>query len=136
MQKPRTQARGREQEKGVRAVEEYLAKLPEDTRKTLEKLRKDIRAAAPDATEGIFWSMPGFRQNGYLVGYAAFKDHVSFFPAGATTVRKFAAELKKYSTSKGTIRFHADEPIPSALVRRMVKARVAENEAKPTHKRR
>lgn len=124
--KPRTSGQG------VQAVEDYLAKLPEDARKALEKLRADIRAAAPDATEGIIWGMPGFRQNGYLVGYAAFKDHVSFFPAGPITIRRFATELKKYSTSKGTIRFPADKPLPSSLVRRIVKARLAENEARHT----
>jgi uncharacterized protein YdhG (YjbR/CyaY superfamily) len=74
--------------------------------------------------------MPGFRLNGYLAGYAAFKDHVSFFPASAALLPQFAAELKNYSTSKGTIRFQADKPLPSALVRRIIKARIAENEAR------
>ena len=74
--------------------------------------------------------MPGFRLNGYLAGYAAFKNHVSFFPASAALLPQFAAELKNYSTSKCTIRFQADKPLPSALVRRIIKARIAENEAR------
>jgi uncharacterized protein YdhG (YjbR/CyaY superfamily) len=94
------------------------------------KLRKDIRAAAPEATEGIMWGMPGFRLDGYLAGYAAFKDHCSFFPASATAIRRFAAELKNYRTTKGSVHFTASKPIPAALVRRMVKFRIAENVAR------
>lgn len=111
-------------------VRAYLASVPKDARAALEKLRKDIKAAAPEATEGIMWGMPGFRLNGYLAGYAAFKDHCSFFPASATVISRFAAELRNYSTTKGSVHFTASKPIPAALVRRMVKARIAENETR------
>ena len=113
-----------------KTVAAYLSALPKDKQAALERLRKTIRAAAPKATEGIIWGMPGFRLNGYLAGYAAFKNHVSFFPASAALLPQFAAELKNYSTSKCTIRFQADKPLPSALVRRIIKARIAENEAR------
>jgi uncharacterized protein YdhG (YjbR/CyaY superfamily) len=125
------------EEKSARpqTVDAYLAAVPEEARAALTKLHKTIKAAAPDATEGIMWGMPGFRLNGYLVGYAAFKDHCSFFPASATLVRRFATDLKSYSTSKGTIRFPASKPLPAALVTRLVKARIAENEARQAARR-
>ncbi len=81
--------------------------------------------------------MPAFKHQGPLVYYAAFKDHCSFFPASTTVMRRFATELKRYdNTSKGTIRFPADKPLPAALVTRMVKARVAENEARQASRKR
>jgi uncharacterized protein YdhG (YjbR/CyaY superfamily) len=99
------------------------------------KLRKDINAAAPDAEEVIAWGMPGFKQGKLLVGYAAFKDHCSFFPMSLAVMRDFADELRDYSTSKGTIRFPIDRPLPSRLVRRIVRARIAENQTRQsTHR--
>jgi uncharacterized protein YdhG (YjbR/CyaY superfamily) len=76
--------------------------------------------------------MPSFRYKGGLVGYAAFKAHCSFFPMSGRLVEEFADELKAYKTSKGTIQFPADKPLPAALVKKMVKARIAQNEAKKT----
>jgi uncharacterized protein YdhG (YjbR/CyaY superfamily) len=112
-------------------VEAYLAACPEPHRSTLEKMRSTIRAAAPkDATEGISYGMPSFQYKGGLVGYAAFKEHCSFFPMSGRLVEEFADELKAYKTSKGTIQFPVDKPLPAALVRRMVKARIAQNEAR------
>ncbi len=111
-------------------VGDYLAAVPKDARAALMKLRKDIKAAAPEAIEGISYGMPAFRYKGPLVYYAAFKDHCSFFPASMAVMRRFAAELKDYSNSKGTVRFPATKPLPAALVRRIVKARIAENEAR------
>ncbi len=112
-------------------VEAYLAACPEPHRTTLIKVRKMIRAAAPkEATEGISYGMPAFRYKGGLVGYAAFKEHCSFFPMSGRVVEEFAVELKPYKTSKGTIQFPVDNPLPAALVRRMVKARIAQNEAR------
>jgi uncharacterized protein YdhG (YjbR/CyaY superfamily) len=111
-------------------VNEYLAAVSSDARGALTKLRKTIKAAAPMATEAISYGMPAFKYEGVLVYYAAFKGHCSFFPASMTVMRRYAAELKRFDTSKGTIRFPAAKPLPAALVTRMVRARVAENEAR------
>ena len=114
-------------------VESYLARCPEPHRTTLEKLRATIGSAVPKgATEAISYGMPSFQYKGGLVAYAAFKDHCSFFPMSGSLVEEFAEELKSYKTSKGTIQFAADKPLPAALVKKMVKARVAQNEAKRT----
>ncbi len=121
--------RGRKNPPAV-TVAGYLAALPKDARVALTKLRKTIRAAAPDATEGTSYGMPAFKHKGTLVYYAAFKDHCSFFPASTAVMRRFAAEFEGYSTSKGTIRFPIEKPLPAALVTKLVKARVAENEAR------
>lgn len=113
-------------------VDEYLAGVPEPARTTLGKLRATIRAAAPkDATEKISYGMPAFYYKGGLVAYAAFKGHCSLFPMDGGITKEFAAELAKYEVAKGTIRFALDKPLPAALVRKIVKARVAKNEAKP-----
>ena len=112
-------------------VEAYLAACPEPHRSTLQKLRATIRAIVPkDTTEAIKYGMPSFQYKGGLVGYAAFKDHCSFFPMNGSLIGEFADELKAYKTSKGTIQVPADKPMPVALVNKMVKARVAQNEAK------
>lgn len=90
-----------------------------------------IRAAVPpEATEGISYGMPAFRYKGALVGYAAFKKHCSFFPMSPAVIEAFAEELKAYRTSKGTIQFAMDKPLPAGLVKKLVKARIAENERK------
>lgn len=105
--------------------DEYLAALSDDKRRALEKLRKDIKAAAPQAEECISYGIPGFRLKGkLLVSYGAAAKHCAFYPGA--TVRRLKKELKDYDTSKGTIRFPAGEPLPSALVKKMVKARIAE----------
>jgi uncharacterized protein YdhG (YjbR/CyaY superfamily) len=116
---------------GLAAVEAYLARVPEPSRTTLEKMRATIRAAAPkEATEAIGYGMPTFRYKGALVGYAAFKSHCSFFPMGFAAIEQFAGELQGFRTSKGTIQFPVDKPLPAALVKKMVRACVARNEAK------
>ena len=109
-----------------KTVDDYLAALPEDARATLEKIRKTIRAAAPRATEGISYQMPMYKHHGMVMGFAAFKDHCSLFP-GANPVATFKDELKAYKTSKGTIQFPIGKPLPAALVKKIVKARVVEN---------
>jgi uncharacterized protein YdhG (YjbR/CyaY superfamily) len=115
----------------VAAVEAYLAGVPEPARTTLAKVRAAIRAAAPaDATEGLSYGMPAFRYMGALVAYAAFKSHCSFFPMNASLIDAMKDELVSYRTSKGTLQFAVDKPLPAALVKKMVKARVAENERK------
>ena len=117
----------------VKTVDGYLAALPEEARATLEKIRKAIKAAAPKATEVISYQIPMYKQHGMLVGFAAFKDHCSFFP-GAKPVATYKDELKTYKTSKGTIRFPIGKPLPAALVKRLVKARIAENEKRASEK--
>jgi len=112
-------------------VETYLARCPEPHRTTLEKLRATIGSVVPKGTtEAISYGMPSFQYKGGLVGYAAFKGHCSFFPMSGRLVEEFADELKAYKTSKGTIQFPVDKPLPAALVKKMVKARIAQNEAK------
>ena len=113
------------------SVEDYLAALPETSRTALEKLRKTIKAAAPDATETISYQIPTFTDGGrLLVSYAAFKDHCSLFPASQAVKDALGDELKPYVTGKATIRFHADKPLPAALVKKLVKARIEENAAR------
>ena len=113
------------------SVDDYLAALPEASRAALEKLRKTIKAAAPDATETISYQMPTFTDHGRsLVSYAAFKDHCSLFPASQAVKDALGDELKPYVTGKATIRFHPDKPLPDALVKRIVKARIEENAAR------
>lgn len=112
-------------------VEEYLGRVPEPAQTALRKLRATIRAAAPkDATEGISYGMPAFRYKGALVAYAAFKNHCSLFPMQASLIDELKDELKAYRTSKGTLQFSPDKPLPAALVKKMVKFRAIENAAR------
>ena len=115
---------------GPKTVDEYMARVPPKFRTALQRLRKTIKAAAPDAEEVISYQMPAFRQDGMLVYYAAFKDHCSLFVASDQVRRQFAAELKPFETGKGTLRFTPERPLPADLVTRIVKARVAENAAR------
>jgi uncharacterized protein YdhG (YjbR/CyaY superfamily) len=113
-----------------RTVDEYLEGVPEPARTTLKKIRTVIRSVAPpEATEGISYGMPTFKYKGMLASFAAFSDHCSLFPGAGPTI-EFKNELKNFQTSKGTIRFAPNKPLPSALLKRLVKARIAENERK------
>ena len=115
-------------------VDEYLAGTPEPARSTLKHIRVVIRSVVPkETTEVISYRIPMFKYKGMLVGYAAFKNHCSFFP-GARPIAKYKDELKAYETSKGTIRFPVDKPLPAALVKKLVKARIDENEKRLTEK--
>ena len=116
---------------GAKQVDDYLAGVPDDARAALEKLRKTIRAAAGrEAVEGFSYGIPAFKLHGRpLVAYAALKRHCSFFPMSPAVIEAHTKELSSYETAKGTIRFTADKPLPSALVRKLVKARIAEAEA-------
>lgn len=114
---------------GAQDVEEYLAAFPEDVRATLERLRQMIRSAAPEATETISYRVPTFKHQGRpLVGFGATKSHCALYVMSPDVVRAHAAELKEYDTGKGSIRFPAGKPLPVALVRRLVEARIAEIE--------
>jgi uncharacterized protein YdhG (YjbR/CyaY superfamily) len=114
---------------GKADVETYLANVPEPARATLEKVRSAIRAAAPkQAEECLSYGMPAFRYKGGLVAYAAFKKHCSFFPMSASLLDDFTRDIEGFRTSKGTLQFPVDKPLPPALVKRMVKARVKQNE--------
>ena len=115
----------------ITSVEEYLAGLPAEQRAALDKLRATIRAAAPDATEGISYAMAAFKFGDRgLVCYAAFKDHYSLFPMSKQVVADHLDALGARATGKGTIRFAYDERLPVALVKKIVKARLAEVEAR------
>jgi uncharacterized protein YdhG (YjbR/CyaY superfamily) len=108
-------------------VDDYLAALPPEPRRVLEGLRRTIRAAAPEAVEALYYRMPAFRHHGRaLVAYAAFKDHCSLFPLSPQVIESHAAELSAYHTTKGTIRFTPDRPLPASLVERLVGSRLAE----------
>ena len=115
-------------------VDAYLATIPPPYRAALQKLRRTVQDAAPKAEEVISYGMPAFRHHGALVYYAAFRDHCSFFVGSQTIQRRFAAELKPFAVGRGTIRFTLERPLPAELVRRIVKARVAENEARAAAK--
>lgn len=111
-------------------IDEYLAGVPEPARTTLNKMRAAIRSALPpEATETISYRIPAFKCRRVLVWFAAFSDHCSLFPT-ASVIEEFKDELKNFSTSKGTIHFPTDKPLPIALIRRLVKARVVQNERK------
>jgi uncharacterized protein YdhG (YjbR/CyaY superfamily) len=111
-------------------VEEYVASVPEPVRSTFNKLRAAIRFAVPaEATEVISYRIPAFKHKRVLVWFAAFSNHCSLFPTAAV-IEAFKDELKGFSTSKGTIHFPTDKPLPTALIKRLVKARVALDQGK------
>jgi len=111
----------------AKTIDDYLDGLPADKRAALQKLRKTIRAAAPKAEECISYQIPAFRLNGMLVGFGATANHCAFYPMSPTAVKVNKKDLENYETSKGTIRFQAEKPLPATLVRKLVKARIAEN---------
>ena len=112
-------------------IRSYFAALPPDVRKVVKKLRADVRAAVPDAVESVSYGIPTLKLDGRpLIYYAGFKQHVSLYPMGAAIRRQFADDLKGCGFSTGTIRFPVTNPPSSALVKRLVKARIAEVHAK------
>lgn len=111
-------------------VASYLAAVPEPARSTLLKIQSTIRAIVPpETTEKISYGMPTFHYLGALVGFAAFTNHCSFFPYSASLIQEFSADLAKYETAKGTIRFPPDKPLPASLLKKIVKARIVQNQA-------
>jgi uncharacterized protein YdhG (YjbR/CyaY superfamily) len=114
-----------------KTVNAYLAAVPEPARSTLKKVRAAISSAAPaEATEVISYGMPMFKYKGMLLGYAAYRKHCSLFFATSSLSETFRKQLSRYQTSKGTIRFPSDKPLPASLVKKIVKARVAQNDQK------
>ena len=112
-------------------VDEYIAAVPEPARTILNKIRATIRSVVPpETTEAISYGMPAFKYKGPLFAYAAFKEHCSLFPMGASVIVQFKEELKNFDTAKGTIRFPVDKPPAATLIKKLVKARIAENELK------
>jgi uncharacterized protein YdhG (YjbR/CyaY superfamily) len=116
-------------------IDEYLDRLTSEQRAPLEKLRRAIKSAVPRAEECISYQIPAFRLDGrVLVWFHAASKHLSFFP-GAAPIKRYKAELAKYETSKGTVRFSPDEPLPATLVKKLVRARIAELSAPRKHKK-
>lgn len=109
-----------------KTVEDYIASYPVEVQLKLEEIRALIKECAPDAEEGLIYGMPGFRLNGYLIGYAAFKNHIGIYPTASPIVH-FAEELAKYKTSKGAIQLPYGERIPKGLIKKMVAFKVKEN---------
>ena len=111
---------------GYTSIDEYIALFPEETQKILQELRAAIKAAAPGAQEKISYQMPAFTQNGILVYFAAWKNHIGFYPTSSGT-QAFKQELSIYESSKGSVKFPLDKPLPLELISKIVKFRVAEN---------
>lgn len=116
--------------RNFKSVDEYIESAPSPTQKLLQQMRRTIHSAVPEATEAIKYGIPTFVLNGNLVHFGGFENHVSFFPTAAP-VEAFKRELSRYETSKGTIRFPLDKPLPLSLIRRIVLFRVAQ--ANPFH---
>jgi len=115
--------------KAAKNVDEYLAGVPEPGRSTLKKVRAMIRSVVPEeATEVISYGIPTFTYKRGLVAFAAFRDHCSFFPLGSSVLDAFKEELKEFRVSKGTLHFPLDTPLPASLVKKIVKARIVQNE--------
>jgi len=110
-------------------IDDYIATFPREVQSILEKLRQTIHQAAPKATEKISYQMPTFYLNGNLVHFAAYKNHIGFYPA-PSGILAFQSELKHYKTSKGAIQFPVGDPIPHTLISKIVKFRVKEQLAR------
>jgi len=112
---------------GYTTTDEYIATFPKDRQKLLKKMRATIRAAAPGSTEKISYRMPAFALRTTLVWFSGLKDHIGFYPTGSG-IAAFKRELSKYETTTGSVKFPVDEPLPVALITRIVKFRVAEDQ--------
>lgn len=110
-------------------IDNYIAMAPKEVQAKLVQLRKIIKAVAPESSEGISYGMPYYKYHGMIAGFAAFKNHIGFFGA-LPEEHKQEFKLKGYETAKGTVRFPLDKPLPVALIKKLVKARVIENKAK------
>ena len=111
----------------TKTIDEYLMSVNTDHRGALERLREAIHAAAPTAEECISYGIPAFRLNGrLLVGFGAWANHCSFYPMSSTTLKKFQRDAENFQTSKGTLQFSPDKPLPASFVKKLVQARIAE----------
>lgn len=119
----------------VKDVDTYLAMQTEKARTDLEQLRQIIKAAAPKAEETIGYGMPMYKLDGQLVAFAAAKKHYGFYPCNGATVVKFKEELKDYVTTKGSIHLPIDKPLPVALIKKIIKARIKENKEREALKK-
>ncbi|MBN2167714.1 MAG: DUF1801 domain-containing protein [Actinobacteria bacterium] len=117
-------------EKEASSVDDYLSRVPVESRVALELLRETIKSAAPMAEETISYKIPTFNYKGSLVAFAAFKNHLSFFVMSPAVMEAHSDELTGYKTGEATLHFTADEPLPGKLVEKLVKARIEENEAR------
>ena len=115
-------------------IDEYIKTFPKDIQKILETVRQTIKKTAPDADEAISYQIPTFKLNGNLVHFAAFKNHIGFYP-GSKAIKDFQKDLTKYKSSKGAVQFPIDKPMPLSLIQKIVKHRVKENSAKIKKKR-
>ncbi|HEY0651848.1 MAG TPA: DUF1801 domain-containing protein [Chryseosolibacter sp.] len=118
----------------VETIDDYIAEFPKDIQKKLHELRATIKKAAPKAEEKISYAMPTFALHGNLVHFAAYKNHIGFYPA-PRAIEQFKKELSRYEGSKGTVQFPIDEKIPLSLITKIVKFRVKENMAKAAAKK-
>lgn len=119
-----------ESKKGFKNIDEYIATFPNNVQIILQELRQAIKDAAPEAKEAISYQMPTYKLNGNLVHFAAWKNHIGFYPGGPSAIEAFKKELSPFKQSKGTIQFPTDKPIPFDLVKKIVKFRVKENKLK------
>lgn len=115
-------------------IDEYISSFPENVQAILDKLRKVIRESAPEAEEAISYGMPTFKLNGNLVHFAAYKDHIGFYPTPSGIIA-FKEELSSYKQAKGSVQFPIDQPIPFDIVKQIVEFRVKENKAKTENKK-
>jgi uncharacterized protein YdhG (YjbR/CyaY superfamily) len=126
--RPETRTRKMSRKK-AETIDEYIERFPKPVRIRLEAMRKTIRRAAPNAVEVISYSMPAYRQDGILVWFAGFKNHIGLYP-GASGIARFKKELSGYKSAKGSVQFPHDGPLPLALVIRIVRYRVRESRRK------
>ncbi len=115
-------------------IDDYISTFSPNVRNILEEIRRAIRDAAPTAEEAISYGMPTFKLHGNLVHFAAYKNHIGFYPSGPSAIEAFKDQLSEYDQSKGTIRFPLDQPIPLELVKQIVRFRVKQNESKKLKK--
>jgi uncharacterized protein YdhG (YjbR/CyaY superfamily) len=111
----------------IKDIDTYISMQPETIQPSLQQLRQLIKSVAPEAEEVISYGMPAFKWKGMLVGFAAAKTHIGFYPWNGSTVEYFKEELKSYGTSPGAIRFDNDKPLPVALIKKIIKWRMKEN---------
>lgn len=118
----------------VKSVDEYLENLPQDQKVVLQKLRSIIKNAAPKAQECISYQIPAYKQNGPVIYFAAFKNHLSIYPVTGRVKEELHEELKPYLAAKASLHFTVDKPLPESLVKKFIKIRIEENEERISSK--